>query len=164
MSDDDTRRLPAVSPTSEDQHDEAPTPDADATAQGAGAPTGTTARAGTAPTAPLPAPDDPSPTAPLSPTDSVPDDPPGHIRVTTPMAPAAGTVPQPRPRPTPRVATVVWGVMVVAVGVGLLSTAWGAHLDTELAFIVLLGVAGVALLVGSLAGMRRSRNRMEGRD
>lgn len=85
----------------------------------------------------------------------------GHIRVTTPAAPAA---PQPAPRTTPRVGTVVWGLMVAAVGVGLLSIAWGAHLDTELAFIVLLGAAGVALLVGSLAGMRRSRNRMEGRD
>ncbi len=82
----------------------------------------------------------------------------GHIRVTTPAAP------QPVPRTTPRVGTVVWGLMVAAVGVGLLSIAWGAHLDTELAFIVLLGAAGVALLVGSLAGMRRSRNRMEGRD
>ena len=82
----------------------------------------------------------------------------GHIRVTTPSAP------QPAPRTTPRVGTVVWGLVVAAVGVGLLSIAWGAHLDTELAFIVLLGAAGVALLVGSLAGMRRSRNRMEGRD
>ena len=82
----------------------------------------------------------------------------GHIRVTAPAAP------QPAPRTTPRVGTVVWGLVVAAVGVGLLSIAWGAHLDTELAFIVLLGAAGVALLVGSLAGMRRSRNRMEGRD
>lgn len=70
---------------------------------------------------------------------------------------------QPAPRAGLRVGTVVWGLVIVAVGVGLLSAAWGAHLDAELALIVLLGAAGVALLVGSLVGMRRSRNRTEGR-
>ena len=84
----------------------------------------------------------------------------GHIRVMSPTAPAAAV---PEPPRTLRVGTVVWGLVVMAVGVGLLSVAWGAHLDTELAFIVLLGAAGVALLVGSLVGMRRSRHRLEGR-
>ena len=84
----------------------------------------------------------------------------GHIRV---MSPAAPAVAAPEPPRTLRVGTVVWGLVVMAVGVGLLSVAWGAHLDTELAFIVLLGAAGVALLVGSLVGMRRSRHRLEGR-
>lgn len=68
-----------------------------------------------------------------------------------------------RERAGVRVGTVVWGLVVVALGVGLLAIAWGAHLDAELAFIVLLAAAGVALLVGSLVGMRRSRNRTEGR-
>jgi hypothetical protein len=75
-------------------------------------------------------------------------------------APAGG---EPAARTSPRVGTVVWGLVVAAVAVGLLSVAWGAHLDAELAFIVLLGAAGVALLVGSLVGMRRSRHRLEGR-
>ena len=75
----------------------------------------------------------------------------------------SGTAAAPEPVRTLRVGTVVWGLVVTAVGVGLLSVAWGAHLDTELAFIVLLGAAGVALLVGSLVGMRRSRHRLEGR-
>jgi hypothetical protein len=67
------------------------------------------------------------------------------------------------PRQTLRVGTVVWGLMVAAVGVGLLSLAWGAHLDAQLALIILLGAGGTALLVGSLVGMRRSRTRLEGR-
>lgn len=122
-------------------------------------------------TVPLPRIDDA--TAPL-PTTQVPSTPPpapagqpadayaaGHIRV---MAPAAAPVaPAPEPARTLRVGTVVWGLVVAAVGVGLMSVSWGAHLDTELAFIVLLGAAGVALLVGSLVGMRRSRRRLEGR-
>jgi heme A synthase len=79
------------------------------------------------------------------------------------MSPTATAGATPEPPRTLRVGTVVWGLVVMAVGVGLLSVAWGAHLDTELAFIVLLGAAGVALLVGSLVGMRRSRHRLEGR-
>jgi len=53
--------------------------------------------------------------------------------------------------------------VAAAVGVGLLAVAWGADLDGQLALIVLLGAAGLALLVGSLLGMRTSRNRSEGR-
>jgi len=80
----------------------------------------------------------------------------GHIRV------VAQTPPEPVPAGQ-RVATVVWGLVVAAVGVGLLAVAWGADLDGQLALIVLLGAAGLALLVGSLLGMRTSRNRSEGR-
>jgi|GEM_PF-1040468 len=88
--------------------------------------------------------------------------PTGHIRVMSPPPPPPAP-PAPEPRKGLRVGTVVWGLIVAVVGVGLLSIAWGAHLDAELALIVLLGAAGVALLVGSLIGMRRSRNRLEGR-
>lgn len=81
----------------------------------------------------------------------------GHIRVVSGPVEAA-----PAPRPPQRVGTVVWGIVIAAVGIGLLSIAWGANLDAELALIVLLGVAGVALLVGSLVGLRRSRTRKPG--
>lgn len=182
MSDDETRELPPVAAADQNQEpgaaDREPgTPmagDADTAAQGAAVERPTTEPATTelpkdVPTSELPK-DLPTSELPTTPPAQPPRTPPaapaadayaassGHIRVTTPAAP------QPAPRTTPRVGTVVWGLVVAAVGVGLLSIAWGAHLDTELAFIVLLGAAGVALLVGSLAGMRRSRNRMEGRD
>ena len=95
-----------------------------------------------------------------APRPEVPDAATGHIRV---IAAEPPRVEPPEPRPFLRVGTVVWGLVIAAVGVGLLSISWGAHLDAQLALIVLLGAAGVALLVGSLVGMRRSRHRMEGR-
>ena len=61
------------------------------------------------------------------------------------------------PRWPVRVGTVVWGLVVMAVGVGLLALAAGAVFDVQLAMIVLVAGAGVALLVGSVlsAGRRR---------
>ena len=89
---------------------------------------------------------------------------------TTPMpavaAPPATAAPLPAPQPpTPagpelRVGTVVWGLVVAVVGIGIVSFAWGARIDGGLALIVLLAGAGVALLVGSLVvGARRPRRR-----
>jgi hypothetical protein len=96
----------------------------------------------------------------------------GHIRVVSDSPRPAPEVPRPAPeapapRPAPersglRVGTIVWGIVVAVIGVGLLSLAWGAQLDAQLSLIVLLGAAGVALLVGSLVGLRRSRTREEG--
>ncbi|MBU4336349.1 MAG: hypothetical protein KJ548_07225 [Actinobacteria bacterium] len=58
----------------------------------------------------------------------------------------------------PRVSTVVWGLVVTALGVGVIALATGSTIDVGLAAIVLLAGAGVALLIGSLtAGMRRNR-------
>ena len=60
----------------------------------------------------------------------------------------------------PRVSTVVWGLVVTALGVVVLATAGGARIDLGLAAIVLLAGAGVALLIGSLAAAgRRGRSR-----
>ncbi len=89
-------------------------------------------------------------------------DPTGHIRVVHPPAPPAPPV-YAEPRPAQRVGTVVWGLVIAVIGVGLLAVAWGADIDAELALIVLLGAAGLALLIGSLATMWRSRAREEGR-
>jgi hypothetical protein len=70
------------------------------------------------------------------------------------------TVPPPPAQSGPRVATVVWGLVLVALGAGVVAVAGGAHLDVGLAAIVVLAGAGVALLVGSLvAGLRRDRDR-----
>lgn len=64
-------------------------------------------------------------------------------------------VPAPAPRRGARVATVVWGLVVVALALGLTAIANGVVFDVELAVIVLVAAAGLALLVGSLAGARR---------
>lgn len=74
---------------------------------------------------------------------------------------APGVTPLPVPEPAPRehaslrVGTVVWGLMLAAVGFGIVASAYGAELDLELALISLLGLGGVALLVGSVAAARR---------
>ena len=56
-----------------------------------------------------------------------------------------------------RVGTIVWGLVLAAIGAGLLASALGVVFDVELAFIVLVAAAGVLLLVGSLASSRRRR-------
>jgi len=75
-------------------------------------------------------------------------------------APADGAAPgaPAEHRPSLRVGTVVWGLVLAAIGVGVIAWAGGASIDLQLATIVLLAAAGVALLVGSLvSGDRRSR-------
>lgn len=66
-----------------------------------------------------------------------------------PASPAAA------PRRGVRVGTVVWGLVVVALALGLTAIANGVVFDVELAVIVLVAAAGLALLVGSVAGARR---------
>ncbi|HEY3436363.1 MAG TPA: hypothetical protein VGK35_01630 [Actinotalea sp.] len=84
---------------------------------------------------------------------------------TAPAAPTAGSAPD---APAPwepaeprgvRVGTVVWGLVVAAIGLGLLAYAIGVAFDVQLAVIVLVAAAGVALLVGSLVTSTRRRNR-----
>ena len=57
-----------------------------------------------------------------------------------------------------RVGTVVWGLVLTAIGVGLLALASGVVFDVELALIILVACAGVALLVGSLVTEARRRS------
>lgn len=79
--------------------------------------------------------------------------------VGTAHAPAAGPVEAPRPSRGPRVGTVVWGFLVVACGAAVLASALGAQVDLGLAAIVVLAVAGVTLVVGSVAVGARRRSR-----
>ncbi|MFC8922360.1 hypothetical protein [Cellulosimicrobium sp. NPDC057127] len=74
-------------------------------------------------------------------------------------ATAAGPVEAPRPPRGPRVGTVVWGFLVVACGAAVLASALGAQVDLGLAAIVVLAVAGVTLVVGSVAVGARRRSR-----
>ncbi len=73
-------------------------------------------------------------------------------------APGAGAGPGPLPRRGPRVATIVWGFVIVAFAVVVLAAALGARVDLGLATIVVLAAAGVTLVVGSVvSGARRRR-------
>lgn len=72
----------------------------------------------------------------------------------TPAGSTTAVVPDEAPRGV-RVGTVVWGLVIAAIGVGLIAWASGVLFDVELAVIVLVGAAGVALLLGSLLSPRR---------
>ena len=64
----------------------------------------------------------------------------------------------PRERPTVRLGSVVWGLIVALVGVGVLLVGAGYTIDVQLASIVLLIAAGVGLIIGPLVqGLRRGR-------
>lgn len=74
----------------------------------------------------------------------------------------SGTSPDQEPttvrRPAVRPAGVVWGLIVVLLGVGVLLVAAGYTIDVQLAAIVLLIAAGVGLIVGPLVqAVRRGR-------
>ncbi|MCR6690714.1 hypothetical protein [Cellulomonas sp.] len=75
-------------------------------------------------------------------------------------APAAATADDDEARPprgTPRVGTVVWGLVLAVLGLGVLAWAGGYRIDVGLATILLVAGAGVALLVGSIVSGARSR-------
>ncbi|GGC17075.1 hypothetical protein [Cellulomonas carbonis] len=74
-------------------------------------------------------------------------------------APAA----TPAPERGVRVGTVVWGLVVAAVGVGLAALAAGVVFDVQLAFIVLVALAGVGLVIGSVVSAGRRRSSAAGR-
>ncbi len=76
-----------------------------------------------------------------------------HETGTAPDVPAAPAEPSASRRP--RVGTVVWGLVVLAVGLGLMALGNGLVFDVQLAVILLVAGAGLALLVGSLVGARR---------
>lgn len=59
----------------------------------------------------------------------------------------------------PRPGTVVWGLIVVAVGILSIVAATGVDLDLELTAIVGLAAAGVLLLVTAVVSSARHRNR-----
>lgn len=76
-----------------------------------------------------------------------------------PVAAPVDPTPVDPPRRRLRVGTVVWGLIIAAIGVGLLAWAAGVAIDLQLAMIVLLAVAGTALLVGSIVSGARSARR-----
>ncbi|WP_435738830.1 hypothetical protein V5D56_09830 [Cellulosimicrobium sp. PMB13] len=138
---DDTLTLPSTAPTS-----------TTATSLGEGVPVAGTPPtddpwSGTAPTrAERPAPGGTAPSAPSAP--SVP---------SVPSASVPDTAARREPSRGPRVATIVWGFVLFALGAAVLAAALGADVDLGLAAIVVLVVAGVTLVVGSVVTSVRRR-------
>ncbi|SDC32950.1 hypothetical protein SAMN05216410_1650 [Sanguibacter gelidistatuariae] len=66
-------------------------------------------------------------------------------------------IPTAASRPPVRMSTVVWGLIIIVVGAGVLARALGAEFDNELALIALLCVAGVALVATSIVSATRKR-------
>ncbi|WP_154792993.1 hypothetical protein [Occultella kanbiaonis] len=72
--------------------------------------------------------------------------------------PAAGYSPgAPAPRERTRVGTIVWGLVLVLLGVAVVAIGLGFELDLEVFLIGLLGIAGVGLLVGTAISALRGR-------
>lgn len=62
-------------------------------------------------------------------------------------------------RPGVRVGTIVWGLILGLLGVGVLLVSAGYVIDVQLAAIVLLIAAGLGLILGPLVqGLRRGRS------
>lgn len=75
-----------------------------------------------------------------------------------PAAMAAAPAPAPaRAGRQVRVGTIVWGLVIAAIGAFILAYALGADFDAELAFIILIAGAGVLLLVGTVANSLRRK-------
>jgi hypothetical protein len=86
--------------------------------------------------------------APAQPTEAI-----QPVQQAQPAQPAA----QAAARRGPRVGTAVWGLIVIAVGLGILAVSAGVVFDLGVALIVLLGAAGVILVVGSVVSSFRRR-------
>lgn len=78
-----------------------------------------------------------------------------------PSQPPASPDPWHQPAPlvstTPRTGTIVWGFVILAVGLAVLGAAAGLRIDVGLGLIVLLAVAGGVLVVASVVGGLRRR-------
>ena len=83
-------------------------------------------------------------------TTDVPQSQAGPVLAAPPVGPA--------PRARLRVATVVWGLVITAIGIMVLATASGVSFDLGLVMIGLIGFAGIALLIGSIASGIRHRH------
>lgn len=104
---------------------------------------------------PLAAPRDPAPEVKATPGATAPASAPAQ-----PVQQARPAQAQPTPATTkrgPRVGTAVWGLIVIAVGLGILAVSAGVMFDVGAALILLLGAAGVILVVGSVVSSIRRR-------
>lgn len=88
-----------------------------------------------------------------------------HVDDDAPWSVPAGATPavtapaQPEVARGVRIGTVVWGLVVIVAGGLLAAAAAGVVFDVQLAVIVTVAFAGVALVVGSLVSASRRRER-----
>ena len=80
----------------------------------------------------------------------------------TPAETTAITTHDPGPAPVAprrgvRVGTIVWGLVIAAIGAGILAYALDVTFDAQLASIIVIFAAGALLLIGSIATSRRRR-------
>lgn len=109
---------------------------------------------------PLAALRDPAPEAPATPGATTPASGPAQPTQAQPVQQARPAQEQPTKAATrrgPRVGTAVWGLIVIAVGLGILAVSAGVMFDVGVALILLLGAAGVILVVGSVISSIRRR-------
>ena len=84
----------------------------------------------------------------MSTDDTIPSDVPADEPAVTPER---------APRRAVRIGTIVWGLIVAAVGAGVLTVVAGYRVDVQLAAIVLLILGGLGIILGPLVqGVRRS--------
>ena len=79
---------------------------------------------------------------------------PTSTSATTPTGSPAPVAPR---RRGPRVGTIVWGLVIAAIGAFIMAYALDVAFDEELAFIIVIAAAGVLLLLGSVVTTRRRR-------
>jgi hypothetical protein len=109
---------------------------------------------------PLAALRDPAPEAPATPGTTAPASAQAQPTQAQPVQQAQPAKAQPTQATTkrgPRVGTAVWGLIVIAVGLGILAVSAGVMFDVGVALILLLGAAGVILVVGSVVSSIRRR-------
>ncbi|MDR2114349.1 MAG: hypothetical protein LBO75_03610 [Bifidobacteriaceae bacterium] len=82
--------------------------------------------------------------------------------VTSPLTAPSTPGPQP-PAPAtvktgPRLGVVIWGLLIALVGVWVIAASMGFSVDSRLALIILLALAGLTLVVTALiAALRRPK-------
>jgi hypothetical protein len=110
---------------------------------------------------PLAAPRDPAPEVQATPgataPASAPAQAPAQAQPVQQARPAQAQPTQATTKRGPRVGTAVWGLIVIAVGLGILAVSAGVMFDVGAALILLLGAAGVILVVGSVISSIRRR-------
>jgi hypothetical protein len=109
---------------------------------------------------PLAALRDPAPEAPATPGPTAPASTPAQPTQAQPVHQGRAAQARPTQATTkrgPRVGTAVWGLIVIAVGLGILAVSAGVMFDVGVALILLLGAAGVILVVGSVISSIRRR-------
>jgi hypothetical protein len=108
------------------------------------------------------------PTVPLSKAEHTVSPLLGGVGELPPIESTQPPVPEANPQPAwlppqaprgPRIATILWGFILIVVAVAILAVAFGAVVDFGLLAIGVLAVAGATLVISSIVSSARRRNR-----